>query len=357
MTLQAVKSAFAGATSLGQVRAIDPATLTVFPQYNVRDAFTLENPRDRELYDSIKLFGFNPKDPIIAAARPNGQLGVIRGHRRLAAVMLLRSNGVSIATVPVMLETKGVTDEEHDRDLIKSNNGGVPLTLAEIGIICERRIKNGQSVAQVAASLQLTPRHVLNARNAAKLDPRLKSMVAGGLITAVYALDLQAMHGSKVAGDIAEEAKNSGQTRASGRKSAQIAREALRKAEQKRAAGTSPAADKQGKGKGAPPAPPAPSNVVPMVPSGTSGAHRATLLGPLSMGKDGEILDGQKLAIGYGESVPMAREMIDLMNAAFRAGLYVPPGKGGAKSTNANAAPGPVRAAAATRANARKSGK
>lgn len=119
----AIKEHFEGKRDLG---LIDPRKLTTDPTYNVRD---LDKPEAREGLDYLKALikTTGVQTPLRIREDGDGNLIIVRGHRRHKVVMELIEEGHPIKLVPVTQEPRGTTPAERNWDLIDSNSEE-PLT-------------------------------------------------------------------------------------------------------------------------------------------------------------------------------------------------------------------------------------
>lgn len=331
------------------IKMIDPAELSFLAKYNVRDKFDPANdPEDASLLSSLRKMKYDPRSPIMVAQAPNtGKLYVIRGHRRVSAVWLLNKEEPGMfRRIPAMMAPVDMTEQDIQADLILSNSGK-PLSLAEIGTVCERMLAAGYDKAEMAERFGYTARHIDNAIAQAKLDPRLNALVRAGKVKPTLGRKLAQAHGDERAIDIVTAVnEETGQAATSGN---------IAETEAK-LTGASPVADAinrnqpGGARRNAPPvAPPAPPRESRNGTTNAAGYDVARLEGPFRVGPgDGslEIQDGKNAGIASADSPAMARAIVDFMNRARSAPHNVPEMvKPGLRSVPAS---GSQRAAAAS---------
>lgn len=311
--------------SVGNIVMIDPRSIVILAKYNVREPFTLDDPDDAALYASIGV-RFDPSSPLLIAAGADGKPYLIRGHRRLDAVMLHIKNGDKIAAVPCMLERSGVSDVEHQKDLVHSNTGK-RLTIGEIGTVCQRLLSYGLSKAEIAADFGYTERHIDNAIEASNADPRLKVLIKARKVSATLAAKLRQKHGETATLAIVETALTEGNVAEGGAKDGQITERTVAPAEiavtGAALVGQTPAGNGAGNRDTSTPATRTATAKAP------AGNQVAVLNGPFAVGTGDngtEIWDASKAGIAWADSPALARALVDLLNLAWHAGMYKPAG-------------------------------
>lgn len=114
----------------------DPRMLKVDPQYNVRDLTTPDaKAKLAELKEQIR--GAGVRTPLEVRMGADGEVIVVSGHRRLAAVLELIAEGIEIESVLVIPETTGTSEAERTLNLAL-HNSGEPLKPLEIAAIVKR---------------------------------------------------------------------------------------------------------------------------------------------------------------------------------------------------------------------------
>jgi len=190
-----------GVMTAGQMFFIDPAKLIIHKNYNVRDTFDPDlRPRDATLYNSIMLNGFQSDKPVVVRLIGD-KFVLVAGHRRVDAALRARNVGKkTIPTITAILEGRNAdgserTDAQRTADLIHSNDGE-PLSGPEKGAAFLRLRAAEWSDKQIAAEFGVTPKWVVEMCKMAKLDPRLKALVAAGVLSLTLAIETQTTHGA-----------------------------------------------------------------------------------------------------------------------------------------------------------------
>lgn len=163
---------------------IDPAKIEVEPGFNFRTAGPEYDLRVRKLADMIKEQGL--RQPL-GIQKVEDRVIVRSGHTRLAAIMLLRSEGMMIQTVQCIPEKPGTTELERVIGLYQDNDGEKP-TMLETADIFARLQKLGLSNEQIAAQAGLTAKQVGNIFELRAAPQEIKEMVSAGQVSATSAI-------------------------------------------------------------------------------------------------------------------------------------------------------------------------
>lgn len=335
-----LRAAFDGAFSVEKgVLRVKWRNVEIMPGYNAKRPFDLKRPDDARLYAMIEHNRFDDTLPIVIAANlVEKKLYLVRGHSRLAIAALLDANKSDSAVDRIactVIDHATWDDARFTRDVSVSNlvRGQDD---AELGMTIRRLLSQKVAKAEILASLGIDRKKYDQAVKASTADTAIVAMMKAGMSSSFYT-KLVSAHGvdlaAKMLADTAaakakagdktpvtpanvapHEAARTGGTKVTGRGKTTGTGRGSR---------TAQVHARNGKGPAVQVAPP----TLPPVDKGTP-APGVTLEGPYSVGPKAEICEGKdKLAVGYGASEPWARAMVDVLNAARRAGIMVRAGK------------------------------
>lgn len=165
---------------------VDPTTITIDPEYNVRDYAAPEyvGP-DAILMESIRENGVTTP---LECRWDGDKMILVKGHRRLRTVLALIKSGVEIKAVPVLPEAKAVSEEDRIADLIIGNSGEQLLPL-EKAVVLARFVKLGWTDEQIAKKLGWKVQMVLDIKTLAGASIDMKDMVRKGDVSATTAVE------------------------------------------------------------------------------------------------------------------------------------------------------------------------
>lgn len=211
----AMKAAEAVSADLWQVA---PAQLHVLEGFNARVKNSAYAARVRWIADSIKANGYYKDKPLsgfVAVEDGKEVIYVTGGHRRYEAVLLAISEGVEIATVPVVIKARGTSMEDLTVDLVVGNEGE-PLTTYEQAIVCKRLTGYGWDSKEIARRLGYsTPAYVDNLLSLVAAPLAIRTLVSDSVISATTAIEAIKKHGDKASEVlIAAQAKSGGRVTA-----------------------------------------------------------------------------------------------------------------------------------------------
>lgn len=134
-----------------------------------------------------------------------GNVTLVDGECRLRAVRKLISDGVEIATVPVMAATRYESDEERLASSVTLNSGK-PFTRLELANVCKRLMAYGWTVKQIAEKLGKTVPGIKSLLELTTLPQKVKSQIEAGKVSATAAQKAVKEHGADAA-DIIDSAE------------------------------------------------------------------------------------------------------------------------------------------------------
>lgn len=196
-TKAAMKAVGAASSDLWKVAPDKLRTLEGFNARVKNDAYAA---RVRWIADSIKANGFYPDKPLTGfVALEDGEevIYVTGGHRRHEAVTLAVSEGVEVATVPVVIKPRGTSMEDLTVDLVVGNEGE-PLTTYEQAVVCKRLAGFGWDSKEIARRLGYsTAQYVDGLLSLASAPLAVRKMVIEAVISATTAIEAIKKHGGK----------------------------------------------------------------------------------------------------------------------------------------------------------------
>lgn len=196
-TKAAMKAVGAASSDLWKVA---PGQLRTLEGFNARIKNDAYAARVRWIADSIKANGFYPDKPLTGfVALEDGEevIYVTGGHRRHEAVALAVSEGVEVATVPVVIKPRGTSMEDLTVDLVVGNEGE-PLTTYEQAVVCKRLAGFGWDSKEIARRLGYsTAQYVDGLLSLASAPLAVRKMVIEAVISATTAIEAIKKHGDK----------------------------------------------------------------------------------------------------------------------------------------------------------------
>lgn len=366
---EVLKSAFGGMFAVSQgYLMVDPGKLEILPGYNAKKPYDPKNNEtDARLTRMIQHNGFDPTFPILVGVNlANKKAYVIRGHSRVAIARAMKASNHEKAPsrIACTLVDPAQWSEARLQADVSHSNFGRGQNPAEMGLTILRMVAAGDTRAEIEAALGLSRKSYDAAVKLAKADDMLKDAVKTGFIMPTLLAKLVATYGEEKTKAILTDAKATGATKGKGKVTAST----LKPSEAK-VTGKTTIADRiggTGVGSGRKPRTP----IVPATPAVVVAPTRADTgatayaEGPFKVGtREGEILDSKGFGIASADGNPMARFIVDGLNAAYRAELLPVPGKPKASGNVVPmVAPGKpvavaVKAAAARTTSTRKAGK
>lgn len=196
-TKAAMKSVGAASSDLWKV---EPTQLRILEGFNARIKNAAYAARVRWIADSIKANGFYPDKPLtgfVAMEDGTEVIYVTGGHRRHEAVLLVISEGVEVATVPVVIKPRGTSIEDLTVDLVMGNEGE-PLSTYEQSVVCKRLAAFGWDSKEIARRLGYSTAQYVDGLLALAAAPLpIRRMVMEGITSATAAIEAIKKHGDK----------------------------------------------------------------------------------------------------------------------------------------------------------------
>lgn len=186
---------------------IEPEKLFVKDDWNSRNADDPENIAHIErLAESIAEVGV--KQPL-TAYHENGSVFISDGHCRLQAVMLAKSRGADIKTIPVQME--GQYSSAADRVFSQIvRNSGKPLSPIEQSKVFKRLIDLGWSVQDISKKSGLAANWIRDLLELQASGHEIQELVVSGKVSSTLAMECLKKNGEK-AGKVLQEAVSKAQ--------------------------------------------------------------------------------------------------------------------------------------------------
>lgn len=198
---KAMEKSAQGSAEVWKVKRSD---ILVRPGFNPRVENDSYKAHIRYLADSIKANGFYVHKPVavsIAIVDGVNKIYEADGHTRLLAYDLAVSEGLEISEfIPCVAESREVS--EVDRTVaLHTSNSGKPFTPYELGLVCQRLVRLGDSEAKVAERLNITPKYVGDLVCLIAAPSNVKKLVMAEQVSASLAVEMLKLHGDK-AGEV-----------------------------------------------------------------------------------------------------------------------------------------------------------
>lgn len=192
---KAMTAAHAKSRDLWQV---EPGLLRVIPNFNARVKDAGYYAHVRTLADSMKTDGFFQDKPLAGyVAKEDGVdvTYIYDGHCRLEAVLMAIVEGAEIPSVPVVVNTQGLSLEDLTVALVRGNSGK-PLTPYETAVVCKRLARFGWAVAEISNRLKLSAIYVDSLLLLISAPLEIRKMVMEDVVSATVAIQALKDHGS-----------------------------------------------------------------------------------------------------------------------------------------------------------------
>ncbi|MEQ6436246.1 ParB N-terminal domain-containing protein [Comamonas sp. w2-DMI] len=189
--------------------SIAPELLEEEEDFNTRGAFIGKEEyfSQPEVVDEIRKLADAYKRgdmvPAIIVKVKDGRVLVRDGHRRRRAILLAKSEGADIKRIRVE-EQSG--DEDAQTLLIVTSNNGAPLSVLERAVVFDRLNKAfGWKISEIATRAGVTQENVRQLLKMMELPLELKKMIQRKEVSATYAMELFAEHGTNATQMIKDE--------------------------------------------------------------------------------------------------------------------------------------------------------
>lgn len=170
------------AESKRDVVYLSPVLINVKEGFNIRQDFGDMCELEKSIAENGVL---KPLDVF----QENGQIFLVDGHRRFAAVQTLLARGVEIKSVPCIPEQKGISQESRLVRMFLSSDGK-PLTMIEQGEMVQRLIGFGWTPKQIAIKLGRTEATISNLKQLISLPKEVLKEVENETFSASTAIEL-----------------------------------------------------------------------------------------------------------------------------------------------------------------------
>jgi len=181
---------------------VDPRIICIEADWNVRKDSPEKTAHVRFLADSIKEVGV--KVPLLVRLKDE-KVFVVDGECRLLATMLAISEGVEIASIPVMAEDRYARPEDRILSMVTCNEGR-PLTMLEQADAYRRLMGLGWDEKTIAAKTGYSVTHIKSALNLSTFRPEILRLVSDGKVSPTLALKVVSEKGQDLALETLTEA-------------------------------------------------------------------------------------------------------------------------------------------------------
>lgn len=199
-----VKQAMAGSTK-SDLYKVAREHLHVAEGFNVRVHDADYKAHIRFLADSFKENGYMQDKPLAGyvADQHDGTSAIIvtDGHSRLAAYDLAVSEGMEDFPLPVVTKPRGTSMEDLTIALVTSNSGR-PLTPYELGLVVKRLVGYGMETKDIANRIGKGKAYIEGLLDLVAAPKALREMVTSGKVSATLAVETLKKHGAKEAAKV-----------------------------------------------------------------------------------------------------------------------------------------------------------
>lgn len=201
--------------------------IVIMEGFNARSETAQYKEKVEQLALSIQENGFYKAKPLSIFVGLNAEGKSVNylydGHRRYKAAKLAVSKGYELACLPCVTSPVGTSMEDLTIALVTMNDGE-PLGPFEVAVVCNRLIKSGMEIDEIAKRLTLTPTYVKDLLSLMAAPRVIRNLVLDGTVAPTLAIATLKKHGaeaSAVLQDGVEKAKAQGKTRVTGKTLAQ----------------------------------------------------------------------------------------------------------------------------------------
>lgn len=185
--------------SKGDMFSVSPHLLLEEEGFNSRGAFIDDYWEQPEVIGYVEGFASAYKSgkyvPPITVVVRDGKVFIRDGHHRHRGLMLAIERGAEIKKVPV-LELKNADEAQQALFVVTANNNR-QLSPLERAVIFQRLEGWGWTVAEIASHTNLTEARVKQMLELMALPIELKRLIQQDKVSASYAAELYAQHGTK----------------------------------------------------------------------------------------------------------------------------------------------------------------
>ncbi|SDJ08825.1 hypothetical protein [Pseudomonas abietaniphila] len=185
----------------GDLWNVDPRVIKVIPGYNIRERNSKYFAAVEKYKRSMMDVGFKKDSAlsVIVVAEEDGSQSIYlkRGHQRLEAVIGAIDEGAPISTVPCIIDSDNISEEDMTTDLVTSNNG-TPLDPYPLAVACKRMTRfYPENHSAIAKKLGLWPNQVSDYLLLINGPIEICNYVRQEVVTFTLAIELMKEHGAK----------------------------------------------------------------------------------------------------------------------------------------------------------------
>ncbi|CAN5464870.1 hypothetical protein BH10PSE16_BH10PSE16_04170 [soil metagenome] len=197
--------------------------IVIMEGFNARSETAQYKDKVEQLAQSILENGFYKSKPLSIFVGTNAEGKSVNylydGHRRFKAAKLAISRGFEIASLPCVTSPAGTSMEDITISLVTMNDGEA-LGPFEVAVVCNRLIKGGMEIDEIARRLTLTPTYVKDLLSLMAAPRAIRNLVSEGTVAPTLAIATIKKHGASapaVLQEGVEKAKAQGKTRVTGK--------------------------------------------------------------------------------------------------------------------------------------------
>ncbi|ABM39599.1 ParB/RepB/Spo0J family partition protein [Polaromonas naphthalenivorans] len=197
--------------------------IVIMEGFNVRSETAQYREKVEKLANSIIENGFYKSKPLAIFVGVDAEGKNVNylydGHRRYAAAKLAISRNFELPNLPCVTSPAGTSLEDLTIAMVTMNDGD-PVDPFGVAIVCNRMIKGGTPIEEIARRLMLSPTYVKDLLTMMAAPRALRNLVSEGHVSATLAISTIKKHGTSapaVLQEGVEKAKAQGKTRVTGK--------------------------------------------------------------------------------------------------------------------------------------------
>jgi len=185
----------------GDLWNVDPKVIKIIPGYNIRERNAKYLAQVEGLKRSMLAVGFKKDSAlsVIVVVEEDGTQSIYlkRGHQRLEGVLGAIAEGAPIQTVPCIINSDDISEEDLTADLVISNNGA-SLEPYAYAVACKRMTRfHPENHAAIAKKLGLWPNQVSDYLMLINGPIEICNYVRQDVVKFTLAIELIKEHGAK----------------------------------------------------------------------------------------------------------------------------------------------------------------
>lgn len=177
---------------------LDPHLILMKPGWNPRDEDDRLKAHIETITASIRAIGFDQSKPLTVYLSGDGHYAISDGHCRLRAVLAAIEQGAEIATVPVVLEARGINEADRVAGIL-TRNSGLNLSPIEQGRVYKRLAGFGWDEKRIAATSGKPLASVRQIFDLMEAEPDTQAAVIAGEVSVTAVAGAVREHGPEKA--------------------------------------------------------------------------------------------------------------------------------------------------------------